>query len=117
MGEALNETAGITPYPSGDDDDGNDDVCCRFPPLPPAPSSPPPPTPDFCPPPFFACLAQYFDQRLGGGLVIKGTHRIMLDTPTNAAAGFRPAMDSVYVVTVTTCLNVFLLRLRWVALS
>jgi hypothetical protein len=52
VGEPLNETYGITPYPN--------------------------------------------PVRLGKGLVIKGTHRVMLDTPANAAKGFRAEMDRFY---------------------
>jgi hypothetical protein len=35
-------------------------------------------------------------QRVGTGLVIKGSHRLVLDAPTSAAATFRPLMDAVY---------------------
>lgn len=52
VGEPLNETYGITPYPN--------------------------------------------PVRLGAGLVIKGMHRLLLDTPATAAATFRPMMDTLY---------------------
>lgn len=61
VGEPLNETYGITPYPN--------------------------------------------PVRIGEGLVIKGSHRVMLDVPSSAAKGFRAQMDTIYFPPVLGYVN------------